>query len=218
MEEIKNPYLEALNLFVSQDEYRSWMNKPFIVNDLAIATDAHALISCSSMLAPGVGPLEDYDQNNVLQVMAFYPNVEYIINVSELEEALAKCPMVPEMAECESCSGEGEVEFEYFYKGRSYTTDDDCPICDGNGEIRSKSGKKEVDTSALVKVKNSYFSTKYIAKMAALSTLFNSSTVTLIHQTTPLLHSVFQVDKMNLLIMPMRFEKGEDDKVIHVID
>lgn len=45
-----------------------------------------------------------------------------------------KCHGVPEV-KCEACDGDGEVEWEFEYDGRTYDSVEDCPVCDGAGTI-----------------------------------------------------------------------------------
>ena len=48
-----------------------------------------------------------------------------------------KCHGVPSV-KCEACDGDGAVEWEFEYDGRTYDMDGDCPVCDGEGAEECK--------------------------------------------------------------------------------
>ena len=58
-------------------------------------------------------------------------------NVPDAPGPCPRCHGVPSV-KCEACDGDGQVEWEFSHRGRSYDLVDDCPVCDGAGTVECK--------------------------------------------------------------------------------
>lgn len=79
-----------------------------------------------------------------------------------------KCHGVPAV-KCEACDGEGEVEWEFEYNGRTYDMDADCPVCGGEGaEECSRCGGKGTGDDPAVEVGPALIRADYLRLLARL--------------------------------------------------
>ena len=55
------------------------------------------------------------------------------------------------ISKCDACYGNGNVDFEFEYKNRTYEIEGECPVCEGEGQTeqvrKTPNGKKEIDLS-----------------------------------------------------------------------
>jgi len=145
---------DQLLKFVSDDEMRPEFNSLFRVNEYVCATNSYVLAyMVSDIEAPEMQNkknsekiyndlIKDKGDANVkeISVSAFDKWVNE--SCSFIEEKVKK----GEDVKCKECSGSGQVEWEY----KTYTKDDDCPICNGDGyEYQApyfKTGKKKIQS------------------------------------------------------------------------
>lgn len=98
------------------------------------------------------------------------------ITIDAINKALNECPkvdeeiIIQEAVECEDCDGTGEVYWEYTdNKGHTHQHLDECPVCNGMGEIEpaktKKTGKKIVKEKAVINVGKAYILASYLYKL-----------------------------------------------------
>lgn len=70
---------------------------------------------------------------------------------------------------CEACEGDGRVEWEFEYGGRTYDMDADCPVCDGDGRVKcSRCAGSGVMPDPGVEVGPALIDPRYLRLMARL--------------------------------------------------
>lgn len=222
---MENNYDKVLQLCVAQEDYRGWMTKPFVIGDKVYSTEAHIMCICpKDKLGGEYESLESYDPNNVLkfvdsQKIADKPVLT--ITRETLKEIESKIPKVEGYKEvgkdvqCDSCEGDGVVEFEYDYEGRTYYTEADCPICDGDGlrekVQKVKNGLMETDKEAMVKIWYSVFRFAMIEYIIEICNILDSDAV-VINEFGDMKPLVVKVADVVLYVMSS-FENN--DNVIH---
>jgi len=212
-----NVFFEILNNFCSKDELRPWMKHPFNAFERTLSTNGWVLIS-----VPKISEYEDKTEliKNVFPVIH---NIEKHYEVEKLEKALAKCPTEDDfdsvITKCDACNGDGVVDFEFTFKGKTYDIEDDCPVCDGEGEIETFSnipnGKKRYDETKLIKVNECGLSAWRISDIIFVAKKLKQKTITLIHNTSPLSSCLFRIGDVEMLVMPSNI--GTDADVIENI-
>jgi len=146
--------MKALKLMCSDDELREWMTKPFSVGNQTCATNGWSLLV--------VDKKSDYPDmsdktKSVYPVELSFTNK---LEISKVKAAIDKIPLIDcfdkVVSKCNACYGEGEVEYEFEHKGRTYEIEHECPVCEGEGQTEQVSkipnGKKEIDSSKYVKL------------------------------------------------------------------
>ena len=226
-EQKKNVFLEILNEFVSQDDLRPWMKSPFNAFDKTLATNGHVLIA-----TPKISEYIDYTDSkdgyfntfSTLVIKHIYPvvhNIEKYYEVTSLKKALAKCPMLEEydsiIHKCNACNGDGVVDYEFIHNGKTHIIEEDCPICDGVGEIEKKSdkpnGKLHYDERKLIKLNDSTFSVLRIAEIIFVANKLNRGVITLVYNIGNKQPCLFKIDDLEMLVMPTYSDTDE-----HIID
>ncbi|MBB6109756.1 hypothetical protein SAMN05421821_105174 [Mucilaginibacter lappiensis] len=193
-----------LELFVTDSDGGSdWSSTPFKIGDKVYATDRHVMLIIPSEFAPNIHDLEGYDKDNVLKVIPKSGQVLKTISAKDILIALKAVPTVKEDKECESCKGECQVEFRYTYKGRDYTSDDDCPVCDGNGSLDDANGKLIPDASKAITIGKSTFSPLIVKKIYQLCKYFDLSDLDLVSQESIESATLFSKNHIYILAMPV---------------
>jgi predicted nucleic-acid-binding Zn-ribbon protein len=216
-------YVNVLNVFTGKDELRPWIEKPFFIDNLAIATDCHQLIFFDKKLVAIELPLcENQNPQLILNNIPEQRNCNFKLNIDEIENCFKTAPItdvlktVGEDIKCSECGGDGEVEWEY----ESWTKDFECPKCDGDGyESESRqipTGEKELDKTSLVDVKNSRFSIKMIERLLKVKNLLSETEITLVFQEGENMANVFRIGKVEILCMPMRKWDNDDLVVLNL--
>lgn len=194
-----------LKLFTIEESYHpDWCKQPFRIEDKVYATDMHVMLIIPAKLAPGIEQLETYDQKSVLSVIPTTTHPIMSVSVKDLFAALKVFPTVKANKDCEACKGEGEVQFEYYWEGRRYTNDDDCPVCDGEGAFPDESGAVVPDPDKSITIGKANFAGKYIKKLYELCKFFDLQAIDLVSQSSPESLSLFSKDGVSILIMPVK--------------
>lgn len=129
-------YLLDLYVLSSKSEYRENIKVPFRQNGRVCATDGHMLIRIAESLCEK----EYTDMPNGLKpvntsAVIPKPNMCETITARMLNRALKKAPEEKNRC-CPECNGDGTVEYEYRDRyGNTYTTEEDCPVCGGTGQM-----------------------------------------------------------------------------------
>lgn len=146
--------LKALKLICSNDNLRKWMTEPFSVGNQTCATNGWSLLVVDKK---SNYPDMSEKTKSVYPVELSFTNK---LEISKIKEAINKIPLIDcydkTVTKCNACYGEGEVDYEFEYKGRTYELESECPVCDGEGQIEQLSetpnGKKELDASKSVRL------------------------------------------------------------------
>ena len=206
-------------MFVSEDNLRPKFLKPFFINDLAIATNAHALIFfdktlCEEKLTPYIDKPE-----SILSVIPNERNENFSIPIETIKAAIAKCPLIDEIKEekitCDACDGEGTVEYEFDYGYKSYELEGDCPVCNGEGSTGKDipTGNRVVDMFTPIKIKNSCFSAFYLNKLVQVAKILNKDSIVLTLMTGKNNTTIFKIDNVEIILMPLMFEGVKKDMI-----
>lgn len=207
-----NDYKKILELCVSNDDLRAWMQKPFMIEDKIMSTNGHILCIVPYKLI-GEHYYLHTTPNNILSVIPT-PSENRLLTITkaELRELMSLCPMVDDYEEvgqdkdCEACDGFGDVDFEFYYEGKNYYSNSECPICQGEGltekVVRKPNGKKVIDTESIVEIMQSWFRMETISVLNQVCQILDSDAL-LISQEKDMSANLFQIGEVRLLIMPI---------------
>lgn len=159
---------EIFDLYV-EDEYalRDTLKTPFIQeNDGRIwASEGHIVIMVNQECVSG--EYKTQDLGSKIPVRDY--NCDFPLSISDLQDALDRCPQEPEMkikynvVQCPECDGDGEVDTDYYADsdGEYYTISGTCPICDGEGTIEEEekepTGNMIPKEDSIIKLGKGYF-------------------------------------------------------------
>lgn len=198
-----NVYLEILNKFCSQNEFRPWMNHPFNAFGKTFATNGMVMIA-----TPQISEYLDY-ADKIKNVYPIVHNMEKTYDVAALEAALAKCPTEDVfdsvIRKCNACNGDGVVDFEFTYNGKTYEIEEDCPVCDGEGEIETFSdipnGEKRYKNK-FIKINECGLSACRVADIVFVANKLKQANITLIYNLNQLSPCLFKIGDVEMLVMP----------------
>lgn len=210
---------QLLDLYVSKDELRMWLNNPFSANGKTIASDANSLIAIPEFDES----LPNYD-DKIKAIYPFVENCNYNISALEIKAAIDKWDMFDCYDEttkkCDACDGDGEVTFTFEHGRREFEIEEDCPICLGEGEITTTSktpnGQKEYNPSKYVKIGNAIFGYLTIPKLHQALTILNAEYFTLVKYTTAAHLIAIRVADVEIVIMPVT--SADEENLIYTIN
>jgi len=216
-------YVNVLNLYVGNDELRSWINEPFFIENLAIATNARELVFFDKNLSEKeLNVCGNENPQLILNNIPEQRNKDYKLNIEEIETYLKNAPKVDVLktvgkdVKCTECDGDGQVEWEY----ENWTKEFDCPKCYGDGyESESRqipTGEFEIDPINLVDIKNSRFSIKMIERLLKVKDLLRETEIILVFQEAENMANIFKIGKVEILCMPMRKWDNDDLVVLNL--
>lgn len=215
---------EILRMYADPKAYREWMRTPFTFEGRSGTTDGITIIFTEGEISD-FKPLSKEDAAKVLGVLPT-ENTKIDFLLSDLTEALQKAPLVDETEpqgediECKACDGNGEVEFEFSYQGKTYEHDNDCPVCDGSGyeseEKQVPTGKKIPDPDCIIQFGQTRLKVKYISRLIKVSEHEKEQSFSIVSKSDELSPILFKTGKISILIMPI--SPGGKYKVIHRFD
>ena len=224
----KNPYQEVLQMFVNKEELNpdtEWYMNPFVIDDRLFSTNRVVLVWMDKNKADNT-LYKSIETDKSEKILSFIPsvfNLEKNIPIANIQQALDKCPQEDEMKwvgkdiVCTECNGEGEVEWEY----KHHTKDFECPKCHGEGY---SSKAKQVPTGRTmpkkytkVKVSQCYIAANILAEIVRCATLLEKEVITLVHQKEALKPSIFMMDDVYFLVMPMLKDEYDFYEVVEII-
>lgn len=191
---------EILNGYISSDELREAYNTPFTQDGYVVATNGHILIR----IPEGKVDIkyEKRDKPNVGLIFVLQEECDIPISFSKLKKMYDDIPEVDEEEECEACSGDGKVEYEFVWDNTSYTLDEDCPVCDGSGYL-GKTGKKVKDPEKRIKIGNAKFSNRYIKQIIDTMQMFEFTSIRLV-SNPKFSANIFNLDEgIQIILMPV---------------
>ena len=214
---------EIFGLFVEdEDGLRYKLKTPFVdkYDGRVWATDGHNLIMVNPECVSG--KYETRDMGVKIPVRDY--NCDESLLVSDLQDALKRCPREPEMkikynvARCPECNGSGEVDVEYYADsdGKYYTISGTCPICDGEGTIeeeeREPTGNMIPKEDILIKFGEGYFKWRLINSIIKACEKLKIEKIRLVRTSTSTLSIVELSKDIHIAIMPMYVYDDEDRK------
>lgn len=190
---------KILNLFVGNDKYRPALNQAFKQGDMVCATDAITLITIPISLIGFNYP--DQDKPDVSSVLNIRKECHEIIDLYWLRKLYQDVPMIKETYKCEACDGTGEVDYEFYFDGTTYTEEEECPVCYGKGHL-GETGEMVKDLKYNVDIHGNLFKAKYVLKMITLMEYLGITSCTLI--SNPVLEpNLFSFENgINVILMP----------------
>ena len=215
---------EIFDLFVDdEDSMRDVLKTPFIPehDGRVWATDGYVLIMVNPDCASGKYEMvKDFGRN--LPVREY--NCDESLLVSDLEDAIKKCPQETEMkikhnvVQCPECNGEGEIHAAYYADsdGEFYTVSATCPICDGEGTIeeeeREPTGNMIPKDDSLIKFGEGYFNWRLINSIIEACEISKIEKIRLVRTSISELSIVELSKDIHIGIMPMRLNGIGDRK------
>jgi len=202
-------YNEVLEVFKGNEELREWLNKPFYIGEIAMATDSYSMCIVDKNLTDGFIETDYKNKDKLMSIIPKDVNVNKPISKDVLLIAINSAPLVDETklvgkdVECSECLGEGYVEWEY----KNHTKEHECPECNGDGQSeRSRfipTGKKIMDNNACVKINYSFFRVGLLKKLLSVCDILNIDEVVLLNMTDKYKGSLFQIGEAKIVLMPM---------------
>lgn len=220
---------EIFDLFVEdKDSFRDILKTPFIPehDGRVWAADGYVLI----MVNPDCvsGKYETRDFGNRLPVREY--NCDKPLLVSDLQDALRRCPQEPEMkiksvktVQCPECDGTGRViaEYESYYDNHSYDVEVDCPICDGEGtieeEVKEPTGNMIPKEGSLIKLYKTYFKWYYIDTIIETCKMLKIEKIKLVRTDTTWMNIFELSSDIHICLMPM-LDNGRDKRFKSAIE
>lgn len=214
---------EIFGLFVEDENgLRYKLKTPFVdkYDGRVWATDGHNLIMVNPECVSG--KYETRDMGGKIPVRDY--NCDESLLVSDLQDAIKRCPQEPEMkikynvAQCPECNGSGEVDVEYYADsdGKYYTISGTCPICDGEGTIeeeeREPTGNMIPKEDILIKFGEGYFKWRLINSIIKACEKLKIEEIKLVRTSISTLSIVELSKDIHIAIMPMYVYDDEDRK------
>lgn len=211
---------EIFDMYV-EDEYalRDTLKKPFIekTDNRVWASDGRIVIMVNRECVSG--EYEAKDMLGKIPVRDF--NSDFIIKVSDIEDALGKLPKEPEKGykevTCPECGGEGTVEAEYYadYDNEDYTISGTCPICDGTGKIDEEyeTGKMIPMKNGALKLREGYIKWTYIDIILKTCKLLDIQSIHLVRTYLRDMNIVVLNNDIHIGLMPMFLENKEGEEI-----
>jgi hypothetical protein len=197
----------VFSLFYSTDVMRPVMLKPFVVGNKTYATDAYTLVRCDNDKID----FEFENNEKPLNIEGAIPeiNTSEIISIDQIDwvSLMNKDETIGDGndVECGHCNGEGSFEDNFFYKGRFYDFEYECPVCDGTGyeeeEMQIPTGNKTFGSNDMVKFKDIYFYATKFYKLKKVKDLIGGE-VELISYNSNKRGVLFRIGIVEILIMP----------------
>lgn len=206
---------EIFDLFVEdKDGIYNNLKTPFIPehDGRVWAADEYVLIMVNPDCVSGKYEIRDFGRSMHLRVT----NCDEFLSVSDLQDALRRCPQEPEMkiksvkvVQCPECDGTGVVtaEYEADYDDHVYEIEVDCPICDGEGtieeEVKEPTGNSFPSEDSIIKLGKGYFRCRRIDKIIKACEMLKIDIIKLV-RTDCSFPSTFELDKdIHICVMPL---------------
>jgi hypothetical protein len=212
--ENKSLISDVFSLFCGLDSMRPVMLKPFVVGNKTYATDATVLVRCDNDKID----FEFENNETPLNVEAAIPeiNTSEIVDIDDIDwgSLMNKGETIGDGndVECGHCNGDGNYEDSFFYKGRFYDFEYECPVCNGSGyeeeEKQIPTGNKTFGPFDMVKFKNVYFYTTKFYKLKKVKDLIGGN-IELISYNEKHKGVMFRISIFEILIMPCMANSDE---------
>lgn len=214
-------YHQILRFFVGNDEMRPAMMSPFIQEDFAIATDAHALICFKKELLGESKVKPNEKAPNALAVIPAEENMSMEFDTIEMRKQISKSRKIAKetyevkKSKCPDCDGCGFVDYEFSdYKGKRHEIEETCPTCKSEDEwiaIKNRKTGDEIENfKELFKIKNSFIDVNLFEKLVKTAELLSVEKIKLVYRKSELGIHKFNIGKCTICIMPVYQPKDYD--------
>lgn len=190
---------KILNLFVGNDKYRPVLNQAFKQGDMVCATDAITLITIPISLIGFNYP--DQDKPDVSSVLNIRKECHEIIELSWLKELYHNVPIINETYKCEACAGTGMVDYEFYFDGTTYTEEEECPVCRGEGHL-GETGEMIKDPQYNIDIHGNPFKSGRVLKMINLMKLLEITSCVLVSNPSSEPNLFRFENGINVILMP----------------
>ena len=219
-------YHQILRFFVGNDEMRPVMMSPFIQEDFAIATDAHALI-CFKKELLGETEIEANEKApNALSIIPTEENMSIEFDTIEMRKQISKSRKLADetyevkKSKCPDCNGSGFVDYEFEdYKGRTHEIEDACPTCESEDEwvtIKNKKTGDEIeDFRELFKIDNALVDVDLFEKLVKTAELLSIEKFKLAYRKSKNSLNKFIVGECTICIASV-YQATDDDLVLNI--
>ena len=221
---LKNERKGLIKFCGVDDCLRPVLQKPFVnknFNDEVWASDGHLLM----MVQKGICRCKYHEESERFnkRIHVKPVNCNSIVNLKNIEEACSRFKLEKELKKvwkekkCPECHGKGVVTWHY----KGYDLEDDCPVCDGYGEIDDdcwvETGNMILPRDSFLRIDGTVFNARTIVKaVEGLRLLgFEQMLHTVSVDTNA---NMFRVaDGVDLLIMPMCMSSMRGDEHIEEV-
>jgi len=190
---------KILNLFVGNDKYRPALNQAFKQGDMVCATDAITLITIPISLIGLRYPYQD--KPDVSSVLNIRKECHKIIELSWLKELYHNVPIINETYKCEACAGTGMVDYEFYFNGTTYTEEEECPVCRGEGHL-GETGEMIKDPQYDIDIHGNPFKSGRVLKMINLMKLLEITSCVLVSNPSSEPNLFRFENGINVILMP----------------
>lgn len=195
---------ELLKRYTNTCNLRPWMQEPFNCLHKTMSTNSNV-----ALIVPKMDGYNDYSDRSRF-LLAIPRDLDIKIKVYDIRNAINKVPLVDdydlEIKECEDCEGNGEVDFIFIDSNcNEHIEEFPCPVCDGEGDIEFKTpnGIKILDGNYAIKIKDSLISVRWVNELLYIANKLKADYVTLISQEGATKPSIFTINDVEFLIMPL---------------
>ena len=219
-------YLQILRLFVGNDEMRPAMMSPFIQDEFAIATDAHAVICFKKELLGNTEIEANEKAPNALSIIPTEENMSIKFDTIEMRKKISESRKLAnetyevKKSKCPDCNGNGFVDYEFEdYKGRTHQIEDTCPTCENENEwvtIKNKKTGDEIESfREAFKIDNALIDVDLFEKLVKTAELLSVEKIKLVYKKQKAALNKFIVGECTICIMPI-YHATDDDLVTNI--
>ena len=180
----------VLNIFCDPEAYSEYKQNPFVNGDYVVGTDAHIAGYIKKEKIEDVNELDVNTKNYIEAIEKVKGSNKYDLKIKldELTNIIKSVKFDTDDSHlCPDCKGSGRVLFEYYgvEDGQTYTTEDTCPVCNGDGlnknyEYLSILGGWFDTKNNVIDIKGCWFNPKYLEKLSQFMLRCNVTTCTFV--------------------------------------
>ena len=213
-----NAYDYILSLIRFKDsclESSEWMLEPFIINNLACATDAQLLVCFEKQFCYNseLNSIAHKHKESVLEMFSVPTLNEIVISLAEIEAFFEKIPLTDKV-ECDACIGSGDVNYEFYFDGSTYKKNCECPICNGEKLVKSNGKSFQFAPNSLIEINGTVFNETKIIKLYRIAKVLHEDYICISPKRESSIRQ-FRIGGVRLFINPSYCEDGEE--ILHKI-
>lgn len=171
------------------------------------------------------GEYKHYEIGNNLPLREY--NADIPFKVSDLQDAIDKCPQEPEVETtckektCPECKGFGKVTTTYIanHDNYPYSVDVDCPICDGEGkleeEIETPTGRMIPNNDCGIKLGKAFFQPYLIGMVIKTCDMLGYENIRLVRDIENGMNIIELSRDIHIAIMPI-FNSWDAIEIVQV--
>lgn len=163
----------------SLEDARKWMSKPFYMDGTLHSTDASMVISVPECTCDDTSACPEKPMTYLRSIMDVDCHEQGLsFSKQQLDALVAGLPHHDEykiVGICAECNGNGEVEWEFGGKAQSYTSEFECPACDGKGDYQRPTSRKTLSDHARIRIGTSVFDAQRVALLSDVCEIFGET-------------------------------------------